>query len=87
MPFIPVFFFFFHAMGNLLPMLISPLPVRQGTKMNKARGFQPQRKATAEHPMGLLPVGPQCKGGWLGGVFTAAAPQSMALPSFCPLCH
>lgn len=56
-------------------MLISPPPVSQCAKMNKARVFQPPRKATAELPMGLLPLGPQCRGGWLGGLFTAAASQ------------
>lgn len=59
--------------------LISPVPVSQYAKLNKAGEFQPQRKATAEFPMGLLPVGPQCRGGWLGGVFTAASQYGFSL--------
>lgn len=35
-------------------------------KVNNAREFLPQGKATAELPIGLLPVEPQSRGGRLG---------------------
>lgn len=44
-------------------------------KMHNAREFLPQGKATAELPIGLLPVEPQCRGGWLGGELTAEVSQ------------
>lgn len=50
--------------------------------MNNAREFLPQGKATAKLPIGLLPVEPQCRGGWLGGVFTAEVSQYSSSPGF-----
>ncbi|CAN0090782.1 unnamed protein product, partial [Bubo scandiacus] len=51
-------------------------------KTNKAREFQPQRKAAEELPMGLLPVGPQCRGGWLGGSLPREFVDSPSLEVF-----
>lgn len=46
--------------------------------MNNAREFLPQGKATAELPIGLLPVEPQSRGGWLGDVLTAEVSQEIS---------
>lgn len=68
-------YFYFFPLHLEVCIASIHIPVTAYAKMNKAREFQLQRKATADHPMALLPVRPQGRGSLLGGVFIAAASQ------------